>query len=171
VAAGGQQAQTGPGQATEKANNAAKTSDQASQAAGSTAGSSSSTSSTSSSSGVAGLDTVPLTFTFNGSYFSLADFFHRVKRFVRIANNGVDVKGRLMTIDGMNFTSEKFPTVSASVTATVYLSPKSQGTTAGATPQGPSTTTTSTQGSTTPPASGSGTGSATPAASTSGGAQ
>ena len=33
-----------------------------------------------------GWTAVPLNFTFTGSYFDLADFFHRVKRFVRVAD-------------------------------------------------------------------------------------
>jgi Tfp pilus assembly protein PilO len=87
-----------------------------------------------------GLDTVPLDFEFVGSFFDLADFFHRMKRFVRTANDGIRVRGRLMSIDGLKFTSdeETFPFLKAEVTATVYLSPKVEGATAGATPQGPS---------------------------------
>ena len=34
-------------------------------------------------SGVAGLDSVPLELEFRGGFFDLADFFHRLKRFVR----------------------------------------------------------------------------------------
>jgi hypothetical protein len=62
-----------------------------------------------------------------------------MKRFVRVANQDIRVKGRLMTIDRLTFKSDRFPVITAEVTSTVYLSPKSQGTTAGATPQGPGT--------------------------------
>lgn len=143
VAAGGEAAKTGPGKATEQANGASATSADANKAAGADSPASGATG-TPASSGVAGLDTVPLKFTFNGSYFSLADFFHRVKRFVRVANKDIAVKGRLMTIDGMNFKSEAFPKVIAEVSATVYLSPKSEGAAAGGTPQGPVATPAST---------------------------
>jgi len=61
---------------------------------------------------------------------------------VRVANDRVQVDGRLMKIDGFTFDSTKFPTITAEVTATVYLAPKTQGATAGATPQGPASTTT-----------------------------
>jgi hypothetical protein len=76
---------------------------------------------------------------FVGNFFSLADFFHDIKRFVRVANKNVLVSGRLVTIEGVKFASdpELFPRITAEIKATVYLSPKTQGTTAGATPQGP----------------------------------
>jgi hypothetical protein len=92
---------------------------------------------------VPGLDTVPLTFTFGGKFNNLAQFFHRLKRFVHLANNKISVQGRLITIDSLKFTSSaaNFPFIEADVTATVYLSPKDGGTTAGATTQGPATTT------------------------------
>ena len=44
-----------------------------------------------------------LTFNFTGSYFDLADFFHRLKRFVYVLNNDVIVRGRLLTIDTLAF--------------------------------------------------------------------
>ena len=108
-----------------------------------------------------GLETVPLELELKGNFFKLADFFHRLKRFVRVANDRVLVRGRLMTIDTLKFSSdpELFPKLKAEITATVYLSPKAGGTTAGATPQGPSGTVPaggsgSTAGApTTPPAS------------------
>ena len=143
-AAGGEPAQTGAGKAAENANEASDTSDQANQAAGAdagTTGSGSGAAAAGATSGVAGLDSVPLTFKFAGSYFDLADFFHRVKRFVRVANEDIRVRGRLMTIDSMNFSSEKPPTVTATVTASIYLAPKSEGATGGATSNGPSTAT------------------------------
>jgi hypothetical protein len=66
------------------------------------------------------------------------------------------VSGRLITIDGVNFASEQtiFPRIKASLTATVYLSPLTEGATAGATPAGPATTT-PTGAPTAPPADGS----------------
>ncbi len=87
---------------------------------------------------------MPLELEFVGNFFSLADFFHDIKRFVRVANENVVVSGRLITIDGVSFSSdtELFPRLTAEVTATVYLSPKAEGATAGATPQGPAPTTT-----------------------------
>jgi hypothetical protein len=164
AAAGGAPAQTGLGGATESAGNAVNQGNQASANAGGT--DTTSTTSTSATTGTTGtpaapatatasLDTVALTFNFAGSYFDLADFFHRLKRFVYVANNQVFVRGRLMTIDTLTFapgggttgTTSSGGQLTATVGATVYLSPKTEGVTGGATPQGPagsSTTTTPT---------------------------
>jgi Tfp pilus assembly protein PilO len=160
AAAGGEPAQSGAGKAAEKANGASDTSDKANTAAGADAGTTGAGAAADGTSGVPGLDTVPLNFKFTGSYFDLADFFHRVKRFVRVANEDIRVRGRLMTIDTMSFSSEKPPTVTATVTASIYLAPKSEGATGGATSQGPSTATPAA-------ATGSADSSATPASSTS----
>jgi Tfp pilus assembly protein PilO len=162
VAAGGTPAASAPGTAAESANNAAATSNQANAAAessGVTPGDTSTSTSTGGglpvggAAGTAptdpyavtggGLETVPLELEFVGNFFHLADFFHDVKRFVHVVNNNVVVNGRLVTIEGVNFSSDPtiFPRVKASLTATVYLSPLTQGETAGATPAGPSATT------------------------------
>jgi hypothetical protein len=89
----------------------------------------------------AGLETVPLELTFEGNFFNLADFFHDVKRFVSVTNSNVLVSGRLLTVETVKWASDEaiFPHIRAEITATVYLSPKAQGVTAGATPQGPAT--------------------------------
>lgn len=87
---------------------------------------------------VPGLDTVPLEFSFEGDFFQLADLFHRLKRFVRVDGEQLVVRGRLMTIDSFTFDSaESFPKLTAEVKATVYLAPKAEGTSAGASPSGP----------------------------------
>jgi hypothetical protein len=85
------------------------------------------------------LESVSLEFKFTGEFFSLADFFHRLKRFVYVEGDKVRVRGRLMTIDGVEYTADPatFPRLTATVQATVYLSPKTEGVTAGATPAGP----------------------------------
>ncbi len=172
AAAGGQPAQTGPGKSAEKADNAKSTANQDGQRASDTGTSSPGSApaagaaggaAPTSGSGAPGLDSVPLEFGFTGSFFDLADFFHRMKRFVRVTNKKIKVQGRLMTIDSLDFKSEAFPSIVATVKATVYLSPKDQGATAGATPAGPQAVPTGA----TPPANGSPTppsGSAPPAA-------
>jgi Tfp pilus assembly protein PilO len=163
VAAGGQTAQSAAGTATEAANNAAGTSDQA-NAAAQQSGVNPADAQTSTSTGgglpVGGgagtpgadgtapvasgaLESVPLELEFVGNFFHVADFFHDIKRFVNVANKSVIVNGRLITIEGVDFSSDTtiFPRIKAALTATVYLSPLTQGATAGATPQGPATTT------------------------------
>jgi len=150
-ATGAPPAASGPGQAAQAANGAAATSNAASAqsggttppAAGAAAPAGDPTAAPPSGStapaGVAGLDSVPLEFSFRGSFFDMTDLFHRLKRFVRVANERVLVRGRLMTVDSFTFTSgESFPQLTAEVKATVYLAPKAEGAVAGATPSGPS---------------------------------
>jgi hypothetical protein len=162
-AAGGETAQSQPGQAAEAANNAQQTANERNSAAEQSGvnpsdtqtstsnggglpvggGTATGTGSTGQTSGVAGLETVPLELEFEGNFFNLADFFHRVKRFVSLTNQNVVVSGRLVTVETIRWASdaEIFPHIKAEIGATVYLSPKAQGVTAGASPQGPSTTT------------------------------
>jgi Tfp pilus assembly protein PilO len=162
VEAGGETAQSAPGGAVEAANDTSQAASQQADAASQSGVATSDTqTSTSSGSGLpigggaatpgapgtaatspTGLETVPLELEFVGNFFNLADFFHDIKRFVRVANKNVLVSGRLVTVDGVKFASdpELFPRITAAVTATIYLSPKTEGTTAGATPQGPAAT-------------------------------
>jgi hypothetical protein len=159
VQAGGETAQSAPGSAVESANSTAQSAaPQANAASKSGVNPSDAQTSTSSGSGLpvgggaatpgttptgagspAGLDTVPLELEFIGNFFNLADFFHDVKRFVRVANQNVVVSGRLITVEGVKWSSdpELFPKIKAEIKATVYLAPKTEGTTAGATPSGP----------------------------------
>jgi len=165
VAAGGQTAQSAPGGAVESANNAQQTANQASSAAANSGVNPSDTQTsttagatdTSGQTGAApvGLDTVPLELEFDGDFFKLAGFFHDVKRFVSVASNNVTVSGRLITIEGIRWSTdeETFPKIKAEITATIYLAPKTQGTTAGATPTGPSETTPTTTPDQSTPAS------------------
>jgi hypothetical protein len=133
-------AQSGPGKAKEAAQNAAGqasstgTLNGAQPAAGGAAGSTGAA--------APGLESVGLDFTFHGTFFDLADFFHRMKRFVRVVNDDIVVRGRLMTVDSFQWKAEpeKWPFLTAEVHATVFLAPKAQGVSAGATPQGPGAT-------------------------------
>jgi Tfp pilus assembly protein PilO len=150
TAAGGETAQSAPGAAVESANNAQATADQRNTAAeqsgvapadtqtSTTAGASDPAAATPA---PAGLETVPLELEFVGNFFNLADFFHDVKRFVSLTNQNVLVSGRLVTVESVQWSSDQeiFPKLRAQITATIYLSPKAQGVTAGATPQGPAT--------------------------------
>jgi Tfp pilus assembly protein PilO len=159
--AGGAPAQTAPGGAVESANNAEQTSDARNDAAEQSGvdpttstpasdgglpvggGAATGTADPAAATAPAGLETVPLSLEFEGNFFKLADFFHDLKRFVRVANQDVLVSGRLVSVDGVRWASdpEIFPGIRAEVTATIYLSPLTQGVTAGATPEGPAPTT------------------------------
>jgi hypothetical protein len=136
----GGNAQSGPGQAKEAAQNAANQASNTGTLNGGQPGAAGSTGTTGTA--APGLESVSLDFTFNGTFFNLADFFHRMKRFVKVVNDDIVVRGRLMTIDSFKWTAEpeKWPSLTAEVHATVYLAPKAEGVSAGATPQGPGAT-------------------------------
>jgi hypothetical protein len=162
AAPGGAPAQSLPGRSAEQAGNAVQQGNQASSnvnaasggtTTGTTTSAQSAPPSSSSTATPASLDTVALTFNFQGTYFDLADFFHRLKRFVYVTNNNIFVRGRLLSIDTLTFAPGTTTTgagttgtnqLTATVGATIYLSPKSEGATGGATASGPAGTTTST---------------------------
>jgi hypothetical protein len=135
-------AQSGPGQAAQTASGTVQNANGASGAAAgsSTPGANGAPASGTAGTAAPGLESVPLDFEFSGSFFDLADFFHRMKRFVKVANDKIVIRGRLMTIDTFTFDSSSFPQIKAQVSATVYLAPKAQGVDAGATTQGPAST-------------------------------
>jgi len=158
AAAGGAPAQTAPGQAAEGAGEAANQADQANQgvqaattppseeaATGTQPGEPATTATPASQATGGALDSVALTFDFTGTYFDLADFFHRLKRFVYVRGDEIFIRGRLLTIDSLTFGTSASGQPGATSTgeltttvgATVYLTPRSQGVTAGATPAGP----------------------------------
>lgn len=94
--------------------------------------------------GAAGLPIEPFTFTFRGSFFNLANFFLKLQQFVTMRNKTLIVRGRLMTLNAISLGAgpEGFPQIIASVSATTYIVPASQGLMNGATPTGPSSSTT-----------------------------
>lgn len=89
--------------------------------------------------GPAGLATMPFTFTFDGSFMRLSQFFGRVERYISARNRAVDTRGRLLTINGLSltFTQQGYPRLKASVAATAYLLPASEGLVNGASPTAP----------------------------------
>jgi Tfp pilus assembly protein PilO len=100
--------------------------------------------------GPAGLAVMPYELTFKGDFFHIADFIKGLDSLVKSENEKVDVRGRLITINSFSLAPSQggFPELEASFTVTTYLTPPSQGVTAGATPESP-VPTTSTPASTT----------------------
>jgi hypothetical protein len=104
---------------------------------------------------------MPFTFVFKGSFFGLAHLLGQVDGFAQTqastgaggsgAHNttvadtgGIRVNGRLLTIQGVDIVLESQGSsgtpgsqLSATITASAYVLPASQGLTAGATPAGP----------------------------------
>jgi Tfp pilus assembly protein PilO len=109
----------------------------------------------------AGFSQMPFTFIFKGSFFGLAHLLHQIDGFARITAAGatdraaavstpagVQVSGRLLTIQGVSLTLESQSssssgatnsggTLSATITATAYVLPPGEGLTGGATAAGP----------------------------------
>jgi len=109
--------------------------------------------------GAAGLPTEQFTVTLSGNYFNLSKFFNSLEGFVVNVNGTLTIRGRLMTINAINLVPgpSGFPQITATVSATTYIVPPTQGATGGATPAGPA-------GGTQSQASTSGTSSTPPAA-------
>lgn len=89
--------------------------------------------------GPAGFPIEPFTFTFQGNFFHLADFLGRLQRFVQTGNQRLSVSGRLMTLNAISLgpAQSGFPQITATIAATTYLLPASQGLLNGATSLGP----------------------------------
>lgn len=122
------------------------TSSTTASAAGGTTASSSATLPPGAVVGPAGFPVEPFTFTFQGNFFNLANFLGRLQRFVVANNQKVSVSGRLMTLNAITLGpgAAGFPQVQATISASTYLLPASQGLLNGATPAGPAASTTQT---------------------------
>lgn len=73
--------------------------------------------------GSAGFPTMPFSFAFNGSFFDMERFLRNVQHFVRVEGEHVDVRGRLLSVDGFVLSAGPagFPDVTAKITATGFL--------------------------------------------------
>jgi Tfp pilus assembly protein PilO len=118
--------------------------------------------------GPAGLPVMPYDLKFSGNFFQIAEFMKQLDAMVRTLDGGIDVNGRLVTVDaftlapiqaqadGTNQVLNPVPTLTAELSVTTYLTPADEGITVGATPSGPppataTTTSASTPGSTATP--------------------
>jgi Tfp pilus assembly protein PilO len=113
--------------------------------------------------GPAGLAVMPYSLAFSGDFFHVADFIEGIDSLVHTSGPEVAVDGRLVTLDGFALSADAkrgFPYLNANFAVTTYLTPPSQGVTAGATATAPAPST-ATPTATTSPAESSGTESAT----------
>ena len=112
----------------------------------------------------AGFTQMPFTFVFRGRFFSLEHLLNTVQNFALVSNGGVEVSGRLLTIQSIDLerkqesgestapskaaagtsastaSSSAAPTagnLTGTITATAYVLPPGQSLTGGATPAGP----------------------------------
>lgn len=85
--------------------------------------------------------------TFTGEFFQIADFMRRVDGLVHTHGGAMDVRGRLLTVNGFDlqpaddYGSLSNPVLNAHLNVTTYVTPVDEGLTGGATPSGPSSTT------------------------------
>jgi hypothetical protein len=91
--------------------------------------------------GAAGFPTMPFSFKFDGSFFSMEKFMRSLDGFTTANGKNINVKGRLLTLDGFSLqaSTKGFPDITARIAATAYLLPSDEGLTNGATPSSPST--------------------------------
>jgi Tfp pilus assembly protein PilO len=90
--------------------------------------------------GPAGLAVMPYSLTFSGNFFQVADFIKGIDSLVGTGADEVAVDGRLVTLDGFALNAAAnggFPRLNATFAVTTYVTPPSQGVTAGATPTAP----------------------------------
>jgi hypothetical protein len=88
---------------------------------------------------------MPYTLKFTGDFSKVSDFIGGLDKLVTTTNEGVAVDGRLLTVDGFSLSSAQgatFPHLEANFSVTTYLTPPTQGVTAGATPVAPEATAT-----------------------------
>jgi Tfp pilus assembly protein PilO len=92
--------------------------------------------------GPAGLAVMPYTMTFDGNFFTIADFIKELDSLVETHNEDVTVDGRLITVDAFSLEpdpEEGFPALQVSFAVTTFLTPPGEGVTAGASPSSPET--------------------------------
>lgn len=104
---------------------------------------------------IAEFPTMPFTFELEGSFFHLEAFLRKVAKFTSVKGKRISVAGRLVSIQGIQIAASKkgFPRIGATVKATAYLLPASEGLMNGATPAAPalaSSTTPTTPGAASP---------------------
>jgi hypothetical protein len=89
---------------------------------------------------------MPFSFDFTGSFFNMQRFLKAIDGLTAVDGKSINVKGRLLTVDGVGLKAgpKGFPDVDATVAVTAYLLPADEGLTAGATPATPPTGSTAT---------------------------
>lgn len=89
--------------------------------------------------GAAGLSKLPFSLTFQGDYFGLEKFLHRLHGFTSVHGQAIRVRGRLMAVDGISLIPgpKGFPQLQANLTASAFLAPPTPSAPAAATPGAP----------------------------------
>jgi type IV pilus assembly protein PilO len=66
---------------------------------------------------------LPISVTFNGNFYNLADFLYRVRSLVRVNAGRLDATGRLFAVDTLTFNESelKFPQIQASLVIDAFV--------------------------------------------------
>ena len=108
---------------------------------------------------------LPISVTFNGNFYNLADFLYRLRSLVTVHGGRLDATGRLFAVDTLSFAESdlKFPQIQATlvVDAFVYAAAPAPAAAPAATPPAATPTTTTTATTTTTTEAAAGTASAT----------
>jgi Tfp pilus assembly protein PilO len=94
--------------------------------------------------GPAGLGVMPYRLAFSGDFFQIADFIKKIDSLVHTGDAEIAVNGRLMTLDGFALNADPeldFPHLDATFMVTTFVTPPTQGITAGASPAAPAPST------------------------------
>jgi Tfp pilus assembly protein PilO len=72
-----------------------------------------------------GISSTPVSFTFEGSFFSLQRMLREIDGFSRVKGSKVSVSGRLLTLDQVKLSAGRtgLPNVKAEITAKAYVAP------------------------------------------------
>jgi type IV pilus assembly protein PilO len=98
---------------------------------------------------------MPITVTFNGNFYNLADFLYRLRSLVTVHAGRLDATGRLFAVDTLTFNEgeDKFPQIQATLVIDAFIYASAAATPAAApaatAPAATSTTTTTTSETTT----------------------
>jgi Tfp pilus assembly protein PilO len=84
---------------------------------------------------------LPITVTFNGNFYSLADFLYRLRSLVTVHAGRLDATGRLFSVDTLTFgeSQAKFPQIQATLVIDAFIYAAAPA--APATPSAPASTT------------------------------
>jgi type IV pilus assembly protein PilO len=94
---------------------------------------------------------LPISVTFNGNFYNVADFLYRLRSLVTVHAGRLDATGRLFSVDTLAFNqgAKKFPQIQATLVIDAFVYAAAPASTPAATPPAASTTTSTTPTTTT----------------------
>ena len=94
---------------------------------------------------------LPISVSFNGNFYNLADFLYRLRSLVTVRAGRLDATGRLFSVDTLAFSQseKKFPQIQATLVIDAFVYAEAPAPVPAATPPAGSTTTSTTETTTT----------------------